>query len=143
MPYKDKQSPEAKLKKRIYRQTHKERIYKLTNEWKRNHPERTKEINQLERARLKLEVLTYYGTNRCACVKCGESRLACLSLDHINGNGKTERKLHPYRQGSNLYRQLKREGYPKGFQTLCMNCQFVKRVEMQEYNLEKHLALKP
>lgn len=30
-------------------------------------------------------------------------------------------------------RRDKAENYPEGFQTLCMNCQFVKRAERNEY----------
>ena len=64
---------------------------------------------------------------RLACVMCGESRLACLSIDHIDGGGVSHRKeLNAY--GYRFYKRLKKDNYPKGYQTLCMNCQFVKAV---------------
>lgn len=87
---------------------------------------------------IKLEALTHYGNGRCACVGCGESRLACLTLDHINGHGNQERKKYgSSRFGSNLCRFLKKQGYPSGFQTLCMNCQFCKVVLDQSHSKPK------
>lgn len=79
------------------------------------------------RTKVKTEVLIHYGNGKCQCVMCGESRLACLSIDHINGGGNQIRKGHG-RGGTALYISLRREGFPKGYQTLCMNCQFCKVV---------------
>lgn len=85
------------------------------------------------RADVKQVVLTHYGKGRCACVICGESRLACLSLDHMAGNGKQESKLLGHGGGANFYSYLRRIDYPGGYQTLCMNCQWVKRFTNTEY----------
>ena len=72
---------------------------------------------------LKIELLTHYssGPPRCAC--CGEATLAFLSLDHINNDGAKDRK----KGGRSLYFYLKKNGYPKGIQVLCMNCNFGKK----------------
>ncbi len=35
--------------------------------------------------------------------------------------------------GHHLYRWLKKETYPEGYQTLCMNCQALKKHENKEY----------
>ena len=35
---------------------------------------------------LKRGILTHYGGGKCACVKCGESDIDCLSIDHINND---------------------------------------------------------
>ncbi len=79
------------------------------------------------RVELKVEVLGHYGKGRVACVQCGESRLACLSIDHINAGGKSHRKeLNAY--GYRFYKWLKLADLPEGYQTLCMNCQFIKVV---------------
>ena len=86
-----------------------------------------KDREAIWRIELKTEVLTHYGEGRLACVMCGESRLACLSIDHIEGGGVSNRKeLNAY--GYRFYKRLKKEDFPKGYQTLCMNCQFVKAV---------------
>jgi hypothetical protein len=45
-------------------------------------------------------------------------------IDHINGNGNIHRKEV---SGYKMYPLLKRDGFPLGYQTLCMNCQFIKK----------------
>ena len=86
--------------------------------------------------KLREEVLTYYGKGQLACVECGESRLACLTLDHIEGGGAAERRRLPQyqRAGVAFYRYLKKHNLPEGYQTLCMNCQWVKRAKHKEWN---------
>ncbi len=76
---------------------------------------------------LKQEVLTYYGGGTCGCVKCAETRIACLSIDHIHGHGHRERKARKLDSTHQFYTWLKNNNFPEGYQTLCMNCQFVKR----------------
>ena len=82
----------------------------------------------------KLAVLIHYGNDRCACVRCGESRPACLSIDHVNGGGTSHRREFKLRSSDKFYRWLIVNNYPEGYQTLCMNCQFVKRFERNEHN---------
>ena len=84
-----------------------------------------KQREAVARVEIKKEVLAHYGKGRLACRMCGESWLACLSIDHINGGGRSHRKeLNAY--GYRFYKKLKKANFPKGYQTLCMNCQFVK-----------------
>ncbi len=79
--------------------------------------------------KVKLEVLTYYGGGKVACVKCGFSDIRALSIDHIDGGGTHHRvELHH----RNIYAWLRKNNYPEGYQTLCMNCQFIKRCEGKE-----------
>lgn len=77
---------------------------------------------------LKLEVYAAYGGAKCAC--CGEDHIEFLSIDHINDNGAAHRKkiFGDSRAGSSerMYRWLKRNNYPPGFQILCMNCNCAK-----------------
>jgi hypothetical protein len=68
--------------------------------------------------KLKAEVFAAYG-DRCVC--CSEAEPSFLSVDHINGyDGTGPRKSIP------LYRWLKKNGHPAGFQLLCMNCNTAK-----------------
>jgi len=71
-------------------------------------------------------VLTYYGGGKVACIQCGFSDARGLCIDHINNNagGNKRKKL-----GLNFYRQLKRSGFPPGYQTLCANCNQIKEAE--------------
>jgi hypothetical protein len=74
----------------------------------------------------KLEVFAAYGGPVCVC--CGEAHVECLSIDHIKEGGAQHRKElnGDARDGRNFYVWLKQNGYPPGFQVLCMNCNFAK-----------------
>lgn len=50
---------------------------------------------------------------------CGETEPLFLSLDHVNNDGASHRKVIDRRK---LYKWLARNHYPSGFQVLCMNC---------------------
>jgi len=75
----------------------------------------------------KFEVMKFYSkriSNRrkptCAC--CGENLgIEILTIDHIKGRKKNDTK-----SGEQLYRYLKRNDYPEGFQVLCFNCNAAK-----------------
>ena len=77
------------------------------------------------RMQLRDEVFEAYGGFVCAC--CGESGRHFLSLDHIFNNG-AEEKRRGFRGGATLHRRLKQQGFPKGYQVLCYNCNCGKRV---------------
>ena len=80
--------------------------------------------------RTKILVLTHYGNGKLACVKCGFDDMRALSIDHIDGRGKRDRVNMG---GSYFYANLKKKGYPDGYQTLCMNCNWIKRFENREH----------
>jgi len=64
--------------------------------------------------RRKMEVLRAYG-HECYC--CGLNQLEFLTIDHINGGGSKHRK-----QITSLYGWLKKNNYPDGHRTACINC---------------------
>ncbi len=97
-------------------------------QWRKRHPN----LEHKRNCELKKMVLSHYGNNKDSCVICGENRLDCLSIDHINDDGAKHKREIGYASGSNLYRWLQNNKYPEGFQVLCMNCQFIKRVENNE-----------
>jgi len=72
------------------------------------------------RARYKAAVYTVYGP-ACAC--CGETEEAFLSVDHIEGGGNKHRREI---RNHNIAAWLVKNGFPKGYQILCMNCNFAK-----------------
>ena len=88
--------------------------------------ERHRERGRVTRLALKLEVYEAYGGAVCAC--CGESELLFLSLDHEHNDGAAERKELRTTGGACFYRHLKKRGFPPGYQVLCMNCNFGKRM---------------
>ena len=69
---------------------------------------------------LKTDAMDAYG-GKCAC--CGEQELAFLTIDHVDGMGSIHRKTLPSSgRGPDMYRWLKKNSYPSGFQVLCANC---------------------
>lgn len=75
------------------------------------------------RQRLREDVLIYYGNGKAICACCGETELAFLSIDHINGGGVAERKkVSNGRAGGVFYSWLKKNSFPTGYQVLCHNC---------------------
>ena len=76
---------------------------------------------------LRIEVLTYYGGSKLACVKCGFSNPNALCIDHINNDGANHRRLLGISTGYETILWLFREGFPEGFQTLCCNCNTIKK----------------
>lgn len=140
---------ESKEEKRTQRhlryEQHKERELACAKKWALNNPEGVRAIkrrwgakhkdairlaNRTWKYKIKAEVLSYYGNGKLACVRCGESRLACLTIDHIEGGGISQRRKV---NKTNIYNWLKQQGYPQGYQTLCMNCQWIKRYENNEF----------
>lgn len=119
---------EVLARSRKYQKEHKEQHNLGNKEWARSHKEATKARGEKYRLDRKIKVLTHYGNGRLACIKCGISDIRVLSLDHIMGNGYEERKLHP-----NAYPYVLRNNFPLGYQTLCMNCQMIKRFEEGEH----------
>ena len=81
------------------------------------------------RARLKAEVLTRYSEGlEMRCRSCPETDIDVLTIDHLNGGGNEHRRSLKVNTGYRFYRWLKREGFPKGFQTLCFNCNLAKHI---------------
>ena len=78
---------------------------------------------------LKLQLLTHYGNGKCTCVVCGFDDIRALCIDHINNDGASHRKEINSKGGYRTYYWLKRHGLPSGYQTLCANCNSIKRAE--------------
>lgn len=96
-----------------------------------------KELNQYtnkQRSKIKKEVLTHYGKNEkllCCWRSCTVHDLDMLSLDHVKDDGAEHRRKEKGSRisfcGKEIYYWVKRNKYPKGFQTLCMNHQYKKQ----------------
>jgi len=70
--------------------------------------------------RVKKIVIEYYTKGKMCCNCCGESIFEFLSMDHINGGGTQHRRQ--LNGGNNIYRWLRKNNFPDGFQVLCYNC---------------------
>lgn len=73
--------------------------------------------------KLHLEVLNAYG-GKCIC--CGESHPHFLSIDHINGGGKKDRKDRGCETSGNKWYRLLLKQHFDHIQILCYNCNMAK-----------------
>jgi hypothetical protein len=133
----------------LYRQRHREKIRLRMRDWRNANRDKIKgysktlrdrkfaeatpkqvaqiraaesEKTRKQQAKVKDEVYAAYGGYVCAC--CKETEVMFLSIDHIANNGAAERRSGAYRGGgSPFYAWLRKQGFPPGYQVLCMNCQ--------------------
>ena len=77
------------------------------------------------RLEAKLDCFEHYSGGRMECSCCGEKIVEFLTLDHINGRDK--RNYLDQIRGSDVYLFLRRRNFPKGYQVLCMNCNWGRR----------------
>lgn len=91
------------------------------------------EYSRRYRQSFKFIVLAHYSLGEIPqCVKCGFTDIRALSIDHINGGG-GKHKASLGIKASSFYRWLITSGYPEGYQTLCMNCQWIKKFKNKEH----------
>ncbi len=125
--------------KRFYWRHHKEQLERLRiYRQKPGYKEHKRELLLA----LKSKALTHYGEGVCACIQCGFDNVKALSIDHIDGRDNVEHSVKRL-NGLGMYYWLKKKGYPSGYQTLCMNCQFIKREDTREFsNQYAHITTK-
>lgn len=92
------------------------------------------ERSQKYRDELKYQTLSHYSkTKEPGCGMCGFKDIRALCLDHINNDGNKDRLKIMGKNyagsGSRFYVKLRKLGYPKGYQTLCSNCNLIKEIE--------------
>lgn len=132
--YKQKNRAKIKQQAHSWYERNKDRVKAQSKRYYREHRERHNWLTRKRRLEIKTEVLTHYGGGRLACVKCGETRLPCLTIDHISGGGSEHRRRIA---NWSICSYLKSNGLPQGYQTLCMNCQFIKKFEENETGWKK------
>lgn len=143
-----KENPEKiKAKGQRYRLLHKEKTNEYTRNWYERNKEAVREVKkismqkrreespeihriQTKRAKSKLKdsLFDIYGH---VCARCGFDDKRALTLDHKLNNGNVERREFGER---GVYRRARDNFLPDEYQTLCMNCQFIKRVEENRQN---------
>lgn len=105
---------------RAYYLRNKVKKLKQAATWQKANLDKKRIHSKLFRAKLRKEVFAHYGR---VCVCCGECDDAFLTIDHIAGGG----TQHLSAIKTTLYQWLKANDFPKGFQTLCYNCNCAKR----------------
>ena len=138
--YLEKNKGIIKTKSRIYRRNHLKEDAKRSSEYRKRHPEQVKKtlhLNYLQHKEqrnrnskeaylaLKLETFRKYSNeNTPLCKICKEYDLVFLTLDHIRGRN-AEGHSTSF-SGDKLWRYLRREKFPIGYQVLCWNCNVLK-----------------
>ncbi len=112
---------------REYRLTHPEYARRrniLAIQYQKANPEKVKEWRKHTDIHLKTLVLSHYSKGTPKCAVCGEADLRNLNLDHINEDGREQRKtITGLKQ---LYLWVRRNNYPETFQVLCHRCNMLK-----------------
>ena len=97
--------------------------------------------------RQRLIVLLHYSNGRLRCRCCGEKTYEFMSLDHIHGNGNKQRRKI---KSNYLLNWIIKQGFPKGYQVLCHNCNLAKgfygrcphfHKKCRHYNKQRKLKL--
>ena len=70
------------------------------------------------RLRLRAEAIKAYGSE-CYC--CGEDNPRLLTIDHVNNDGHAMRKVSRLHR-DDIYKVVKREGYPTTYRLACYTC---------------------
>ncbi len=84
----------------------------------RDHAEWYARHGRSQRQQKRLRVLTAYSGDPAHCVCCGETEVAFLALDHINGGGHKHRK----EIGRSIYDWAIDNDFPPVLRVLCHNC---------------------
>jgi len=111
--------------RREYHEANREKIIARVNEWVKENPDKRRKNRLAYYYRIQDEAIRAYGGYRCKW--CGIDEPLTLTLDHINNDGAAHRKEIGTTGGAKLYVWLKRNNYPRGFQVLCMNCNYAKQ----------------
>jgi hypothetical protein len=86
-----------------------------------------KQIAKRHRKKVKDIAVSHLTNGENRCVNCGLPLYDVLQIDHINGDGAQHRK-EIGKGGNVMYSWLIKNGFPDGFQILCSNCNFFKRM---------------
>lgn len=92
--------------------------------WQRDHAEEVRKQHREYAVEIKLEVLSHYGPSgslQCSWPDCTITDPDMLTLDHVDNDGASHRKMKPGLTGHKLYSLLRSSGFPAGYQTLCWN----------------------
>ncbi len=114
---------------RVYRKSHKKEMSEWRKIWWAENRDKHIAFYHKRKQETRVRVLTHYSNGKLACVRCGFDDIRALSIDHMNNDGYKMRKDGKGYSGIPFYVKLINSNYPEGYQTLCMNCQFIKRWE--------------
>lgn len=106
-------------------QDKRDRKIAINKKWAESNREKVNAYKRKYELKKKNEVFDLLGRK---CSVCGFSDERALQIDHVNGGGNKERKSM---RGKKLYGHILSLG-GVGYQILCANCNWIKRVENSE-----------
>lgn len=95
---------------------------------RQNKPELYAAHSRKAKSKFKEALFQMYGK---VCILCSFTDKRALTIDHVRNNGAKERKL--LGQGG-WYRKALAQYRPDEYRVLCMNCQFITRIEAGRQN---------
>lgn len=131
--WRDRNKGKIKEYQKQYCRKNKEAVNKNKRRWRRENKGTYNAQRRRNKKQIKIACFEAYGG--CFCKRCDESDLDILCLDHISHNGSEDKRNRVknrkwYKGGGHmLYRMLKQEKYPPGYQVLCANCNLKKHME--------------
>jgi len=112
-----------------YYEKNKDLVNERAKRFALENPKDTRKYMRTLRVKNREAALRQYGGENPKCKKCLLEDKRALDVDHIDENGSTHRReLGHY----SIYAWLKKNNYPKGFQILCRNCNWIKYCERRE-----------
>lgn len=120
----DKSRAHIKQYRQDYHQNNRAKIVGKVNEWVKNNPEKRRANALSYYYRLQDAAIMAYGGYKCGWCGIGEPLVLCI--DHVENNGRAHRREIGSTGGAKLYKWLRDNHYPTGFQVLCMNCNHAK-----------------
>lgn len=89
------------------------------------------------REKVRLDVLKFVGGEKgLVCIKCGFSDIKALQIDHVNGGGRKELRELSFDKNNKQYLEHIKKN-PIGYQLLCANCNWIKKVDNNEVKRRK------
>ncbi len=98
------------------------------NKYYQENQERLLRKNYERTQKLRRQVLEHYSGKPSKCKLCSYDKIECLDLDHIQGGGNKLRKENPRFNYYSWWKWIINNNYPKGFQVLCRNCNWLKHI---------------
>ena len=84
-----------------------------------------KKYSIVYRDKMRNKVFDHYG-RLCRC--CGEKNIEFLTIDHVNNDGYKFKTRNGKRIGGiGMHLKIIKDGFPKIYQVLCMNCNWGRR----------------
>ena len=109
-----------------YRTANPEKHLERCRKYKAANIEHMKEYGKKYRKTIRDLVFKHYSNGSFKCTNCGYAIHEGLALDHVNGGGNKHRKELKLEGGIAYYKWIIENKFPKGFQVLCHNCNFLK-----------------